>query len=48
MKEWIEEDPARQLLILLDEADEFLNEDARRAFSNVIALRNLMNETDTG
>ncbi|WP_344917757.1 hypothetical protein [Streptosporangium oxazolinicum] len=46
VKEWIEEDPARQLLILLDEADEFLNEDARRAFSNVIALRNLMNETD--
>ncbi|GAA3413739.1 hypothetical protein [Streptosporangium vulgare] len=37
VKEWIEEDPARQLLILLDEADEFLNEDARRAFSNVIA-----------
>ncbi|MFJ2033748.1 hypothetical protein [Streptosporangium sp. NPDC087985] len=47
VKTWIEDDPARQLLILLDEADEFLNEDARRAsFSNVIALRNLMNETD--
>ncbi|WP_433500841.1 hypothetical protein ACQP1K_11380 [Sphaerimonospora sp. CA-214678] len=47
VKEWIEGDPARQLLILLDEADEFLNADARDAsFSNVIALRNLMNETD--
>ncbi len=47
VKEWIEADPARQLLILLDEADEFLNADARDAsFSNVIALRNLMNETD--
>ncbi|MFI6453974.1 hypothetical protein ACIBF6_20725 [Streptosporangium amethystogenes] len=47
VKGWIENDHTRQLLILLDEADEFLNEDARRAsFSNVIALRNLMNETD--
>ncbi|WP_327045353.1 hypothetical protein OG320_27155 [Microbispora sp. NBC_01189] len=47
VKEWIEADPARQLLILLDEADEFLNADARDAsFGNVISLRNLMNETD--
>ncbi|TLP54803.1 hypothetical protein [Microbispora triticiradicis] len=47
VKDWIEADPARQLLILLDEADEFLNADARDAsFDNVIALRNLMNETD--
>ncbi|GGK65707.1 hypothetical protein Ppa06_21910 [Planomonospora parontospora subsp. parontospora] len=47
VKEWIGSDPARQLLILLDEADEFLNADARDAsFGNVITLRNLMNETD--
>ncbi|MEU3167000.1 hypothetical protein [Streptosporangium sp. NPDC006930] len=47
VEKWIKNDHTRQLLILLDEADEFLNEDARRAsFSNVIALRNLMNETD--
>ncbi|MEU7913882.1 hypothetical protein [Microbispora bryophytorum] len=47
VKEWVDADPARQLLVLLDEADEFLNADARDAsFSNVIALRNLMNETD--
>ncbi|MGA5758836.1 hypothetical protein [Nonomuraea bangladeshensis] len=47
VKEWIGADPARQLLILLDEADEFLNTDARdAAFSNVITLRNLMSETD--
>ncbi|MGN9779787.1 nSTAND1 domain-containing NTPase [Nonomuraea sp. ZG12] len=47
VKEWIGADPARQLLILLDEADEFLNTDARdAAFSNVIALRNLMSDTD--
>ncbi|MBA2894910.1 hypothetical protein [Nonomuraea soli] len=47
VREWIEQDPARQLLILLDEADEFLNKDARDAsFANVIALRNLRAETD--
>ncbi|MBG0817819.1 hypothetical protein [Planomonospora sp. ID82291] len=47
VKEWAEGDPARQLLILLDEADEFLNADARDAsFGNVIALRNLMNDTE--
>jgi len=44
--EWIRRDPQRQLLILLDEADQFLNEDAKGAkFENVIALRNLMEET---
>ncbi|WP_436975819.1 nSTAND1 domain-containing NTPase [Nonomuraea angiospora] len=47
VKEWIGADPDRQLLILLDEADEFLNTDARdAAFSNVIILRNLMSDTD--
>ncbi|MCC5579040.1 hypothetical protein IMZ11_25780 [Microtetraspora sp. AC03309] len=47
VREWIDEDDTRQLLILLDEADEFLNKDARDAsFANVMALRNLMNETN--
>jgi hypothetical protein len=47
VKEWIAGDAARQLLILLDEADEFLNKDARDAdFANVIELRNLMRDTD--
>ncbi|MEV4575086.1 hypothetical protein AB0K16_17710 [Nonomuraea jabiensis] len=47
VREWIEGDPAHQLLILLDEADEFLNRDARdESFANVISLRNLMKETN--
>ncbi|MFI0355312.1 hypothetical protein [Actinomadura sp. 9N407] len=47
VREWVGGDPQRQLLILLDEADHFLNEDAKGAkFENVIALRDLMNETD--
>ncbi|MEV0595610.1 hypothetical protein [Nonomuraea cavernae] len=47
VREWIDGDPARQLLILLDEADEFLDKDARDSFfANVIALRDLMHETD--
>ncbi|WP_093167942.1 hypothetical protein [Sinosporangium album] len=47
VRDWIDGDPARQLLILLDEADEFLNRDARdEAFANVITMRNLMNETN--
>ncbi|MEV3980604.1 hypothetical protein [Nonomuraea sp. NPDC049758] len=46
VREWIDGDPAHQLLILLDEADEFLNRDARdESFANVISLRNLMKET---
>ena len=40
VKEWIGADPVRQLLILLDEADEFLNTDARDAgFANVEKTR---------
>ncbi|MGI5418955.1 AAA family ATPase [Actinomadura luteofluorescens] len=47
VRAWIRKDPHRQLLILLDEADHFLNWDAKGAkFENVIALRDLMNETD--
>ncbi|GGK73500.1 hypothetical protein Sme01_06770 [Sphaerisporangium melleum] len=47
VKRWAEQDSARQLLILLDEADAFLNQDARNAkFTNVEALRDLMQATD--
>jgi hypothetical protein len=39
--------PQRQVLILLDEADHFLNQDAKGAkYENVIHLRNLMSETE--
>lgn len=47
VKEWIRADSRRQLLILLDEADRFLNQDADGGrFEDVIALRNLMEETE--
>ncbi|MBX6766707.1 MAG: hypothetical protein IRY90_06090, partial [Actinomadura rubrobrunea] len=47
IRSWLADDPQRQLLILLDEADEFLNRDADSArFANVGALRDLMSETD--
>ncbi|WP_344950719.1 ATP-binding protein, partial [Actinomadura miaoliensis] len=47
IRAWLAGDPQRQLLILLDEADEFLNRDADSArFANVSALRDLMSETD--
>ncbi|MDF5757190.1 hypothetical protein [Spongiactinospora sp. TRM90649] len=46
VKTWIDGDPARQVLILLDEADAFLDGDAAGAsFANVTALRDLMAET---
>ncbi|HEX2314480.1 MAG TPA: ATP-binding protein [Thermomonospora sp.] len=46
VRAWVGADSRRQVLILLDEADHFLNEDAKGArFENVIALRDLMNET---
>ncbi|MEU8266989.1 ATP-binding protein [Sphaerisporangium sp. NPDC049002] len=47
VKQWADQDSARQLLILLDEADAFLNRDAANAkFANVEALRDLMQDTD--
>jgi len=47
VRRWLDGDPRRQLLILLDEADEFLNRDAEGArFANVGALRDLMSETE--
>ncbi|WP_119726724.1 hypothetical protein [Thermomonospora amylolytica] len=46
VRAWVEGDPRRQVLILLDEADHFLNQDADGArFDNVIALRDLMQQT---
>ncbi|MDP9844327.1 ATP-binding protein [Streptosporangium lutulentum] len=47
VRQWMEQDPTRQVLILLDEADAFLNQDAANAkFTNVEALRDLMRDTD--
>ncbi|MEU1880964.1 hypothetical protein ABZ470_26960 [Streptosporangium sp. NPDC020072] len=47
VRRWIERDLTRQVLILLDEADAFLNQDAANAkFTNVEALRDLMQSTN--
>lgn len=47
-KSWLEEDSARRCYLLLDESDRFLEResDPEIGFTNVVALRNLMNETD--
>lgn len=46
LREWVLNDLQRQVLILLDEADHFLNQDAKGAvFENVTQLRDLMDET---
>ncbi|QKG20504.1 hypothetical protein [Actinomadura verrucosospora] len=47
VRDWVRRDPARQVLVLLDEADQFLNQDADDGqFQNVTALRDLMDDTD--
>lgn len=47
MRTWSLENLDRQLLILLDEADDFLDRDAAQGrFQDVGALRDLMNDTD--
>ncbi|WP_165495438.1 ATP-binding protein, partial [Actinomadura roseirufa] len=46
VRDWARDDPGRQVLVLLDEADHFLNQDAVDArFENVTALRDLMDDT---
>lgn len=46
VRDW-SRDRSRQVLVLLDEADHFLNQDAEDGrFENVTALRDLMDETD--
>ncbi|MFC0040277.1 hypothetical protein [Actinomadura rayongensis] len=46
VRSWATDDADRQLLILLDEADRFLNQDADNArFEDVTALRDLMSDT---
>lgn len=43
---WLEGDSNRRILLLLDECDSFLNEDAKEGFANVTELKALMEETD--
>jgi hypothetical protein len=46
VKSWLEVDGGRRILLLLDECDSFLNEDAKEGFPNVSELKALMEETD--
>jgi hypothetical protein len=46
LREWLEADGMRQVRLLLDEADGFLEQEAERdQFPNVLALRGLMEDT---
>lgn len=45
IREWLDNGEGRRLIVLLDEADHFLNADARSAFQEVTALRALMMQT---
>ena len=42
----LQKNPRRRVLVLLDECDQFLDEDSRHGFRQVSELRNLMTETD--
>ena len=46
IRQWLDERQNRRLLLLLDEADEFLNQDARTDFKESARLKGLMDETE--
>ncbi|MFJ4779681.1 hypothetical protein [Streptomyces sp. NPDC088762] len=54
IREWLDEDESRRMLVLADEADSFLNTDSRRAyklgsettFPNVMQFQRLMEQTE--
>ncbi len=46
LKEWLSEDPSRRILLLLDEADIFLERDGEEQFIISTALKNLMEATE--
>lgn len=43
---WLGAESTRRILLLLDESDSFLNEDAKAGFRNVNQLKSLMEETE--
>jgi hypothetical protein len=45
IREWVVREPHRRLLVMFDEADNFLDADAQAGFHAVTLLRNLMTET---
>ncbi len=46
VKAWLEENTERRIVLLLDEADEFLKSDSERQFQHLTQLKGLMDETD--
>ena len=52
VKGWLDESPSRRILLLLDEADQFLRSDGEKlingvpAYTNAAQLKNLMEDTD--
>ena len=42
---WIKDQPNRRILLLLDESDDFLEEDAKENFRDVLQLKGLMDRT---
>lgn len=52
VKQWLEQDPSRRIVLLLDEADQFLRQDGERlidgipAYTHASHLKNLMESTD--
>ena len=43
---WIDGDPTRRIVLLLDEADEFLRSDAEQQFKHLVQLKGLMDSTE--
>ena len=43
---WLEQDHGRRIVLLLDEADVFLESDGKRQFENLLALKGLMDTTE--
>lgn len=46
VQEWMQGDPTRRLLLFLDEADQFLSQDAAKQFEYTNAFKSLMDDTD--
>ena len=46
IKGWIEAQPNRRVLLMLDESDDFLENDANQNFGYVLQLTNLMDQTE--
>ena len=46
VREWVQGAPTRRLLLFLDEADQFLSQDAAKQFEYTNAFKSLMDDTD--